>query len=409
MITAVTTEARSEVLARPRADPARVESRSSTASAARKYSHQHGKLIVTPQHKIPAGGALSITVAVRGYAETDPRAVGRGRLGGARPRATLVASQPNGAASWFPCDDHPEFQSAATASRSPPIRPYYAVANGTLVRKQTKCEPDDLGLRADRADGDLSGHHSDRPVRDTDSVGAEAGPHARRSSRRGCAQRSTYDFGRQPQMMEFFTELFGPYPFADYTVVVTDDELEIPLEAQGISIFGANHCDGRRGAERLVAHELAHQWFGNSLTLGQWRDIWLHEGFACYAEWIWSENSGGPIGRPTRDAARIRAWPVSRRTSSIGDPGPAADVRRPGLQARRADSARAARRLGDEKFFELIRQWTPSIGTARSRPSNSPISLHISPTAAAPAVGCLAESTPATSALTRVLSTHAAR
>ena len=56
-----------------------------------------------------------------------------------------------------------------------------------------------------------------------------------------------HDFARQPEMMELFVELFGPYPLATgYTVVVTDDELEIPLEAQGISIFGANHCDGTR-------------------------------------------------------------------------------------------------------------------------------------------------------------------
>ena len=68
-------------------------------------------------------------------------------------------------------------------------------------------------------------------------------------------------------MMKLFVELFGPYPLADgYTVVVTDDALDIPLEAQGISIFGANHCDGTRASERLIAHELAHQWFGNSVT-----------------------------------------------------------------------------------------------------------------------------------------------
>ena len=64
---------------------------------------------------------------------------------------------------------------------------------------------------------------------------------------------------------------------------------------------------------RLVAHELAHQWFGNAVTLTEWKDIWLHEGFACYAEWLWSEESG----RETADewAAHHHAGsPSSTRT-----------------------------------------------------------------------------------------------
>ncbi len=51
---------------------------------------------------------------------------------------------------------------------------------------------------------------------------------------------------RQPEMMRTFTSCFGPYPFAGYTVVVTEDALEIPLEAQSLSIFGRNHW-GRTG------------------------------------------------------------------------------------------------------------------------------------------------------------------
>ena len=85
--------------------------------------------------------------------------------------------------------------------------------------------------------------------------------------------------------------------------MVTDDDLDDPIEAQGMAIFGANHVDGRRTHERLVVHELAHQWFGNSLTVADWRHIWLNEGFATYAEWLWSEASGG------QPAAR--AWPRS--------------------------------------------------------------------------------------------------
>ena len=153
---------------------------------------------------------------------------------------------------------------------------------------------------------------------------------------------AAHDLGRHPAIMTTLEGLFGPYPFADYQLVVTDDELEDPIEAQGMSIFGANHLDGRRTHERLVVHELAHQWFGNSLTIADWRHIWLNEGFATYAEWLWSES----VRRPHRRSARpgvARARGGAARRPRPRRPGAGADVRRAGLQARRADAARAAR------------------------------------------------------------------
>ena len=167
-----------------------------------------------------------------------------------------------------------------------------------------------------------------------------------------------HDFGRQPQMMKLFVKLFGPYPLSTgYTVVVTDDDLEIPLEAQGISIFGANHCDGQRSAERLIAHELAHQWFGNSVTARRWRHIWLHEGFACYAEWLWSEHSGGPSAD---DWARhyYQRLADSPQNLLLADPGPR-DMFDDRVYKRGALTLHVLRRrIGDESFFALLRDWT---------------------------------------------------
>src|SRR5690606_26076738 len=158
-------------------------------------------------------------------------------------------------------------------------------------------------------------------------------------------------------MLELFTRLFGPYPFAHYTALVTDDDLEIPLEAQGLSIFGANFCDGTGREERLVAHELAHQWFGNSLTLNRWCDIWLHEGFACYAEWLWSENSGG---RSAHAHALDAHRGLARKPQDIllEDPGPK-DMFDDRIYKRGALTLHALRvQLGDEPFFTLLRTWT---------------------------------------------------
>ena len=160
-----------------------------------------------------------------------------------------------------------------------------------------------------------------------------------------------------PRMLALFERCFGPYPLGRYDMVVTPDVLEIPLEAQGMAVFGSNFTDGRWESERLVAHELAHQWFGNSVGLATWRDIWLNEGFACYAEWLWSEESGGP-------SAHHRAkehWELLDGLPQdlvLGDPGPERmfDDR---VYKRGALTLHALRRVvGDEVFFRILQSWT---------------------------------------------------
>lgn len=324
------------------------------AKAAR-YTHRDGKLVFTPQQRVPAGGVLSVTVL---YAGT-PRPV-RGPWGEVGweelTEGALIASQPNGAASWFPCDDHPSSKASYRISITTDS-PYFALANGELVRKLTKASQTTWVYEQAEPMSSYLATIQIGPYR-KHRIGSSQSPvpmHAVLPPRLRSA--FDHDFGRQQHMMEVFVEAFGPYPFAAYTVVVTDDELEIPIEAQGISVFGANHCDGRRGSERLVAHELAHQWFGNSLTIRQWRDIWLHEGFACYAEWLWSEASGGPSADRMARAARHN---LSREPQDIllGDPGPVLmfDDR---IYKRGALTLHALRiELGDVAFFDLLREWT---------------------------------------------------
>jgi aminopeptidase N len=312
------------------------------------------KLLVTLASPLPAGAAMSISVRYSG----TPRPIDTywGEVGFEElSNGALVAGQPNGAATWFPCDDHPSAKASYRIQISTDS-PYYAIANGELVARKVRAgqtvwtyeqaEPTSsylmtlqIGMyeryRLAKAPVPMYAALPARLKRDFD-----------------------YDFGRQPQMMKLFVKLFGPYPLATgYTVVVTDDDLEIPLEAQGISIFGANHCDGRRGAERLIAHELAHQWFGNSVTARHWRDIWLHEGFACYAEWLWSEDSGGPSAA---DWAKHYHQGLARLPQDLllSDPGPR-DMFDDRVYKRGALTLHVLRtRIGDRNFFALLQDWT---------------------------------------------------
>jgi aminopeptidase N len=312
------------------------------------------KLRIRLSSTLASGAAMSVVVHYHG----SPRPLRSlwGDVGFEElTNGALVAGQPNGAASWFPCDDHPSAKASFRIQVSTD-NPYRLVANGKLASRRARAaqtvwtyeqpEPTSTYLVTLQ----IGMYEMTRLTRTPVPMRAAFPERLRRNF--------DHDFARQPEMMELFTELFGPYPLANgYTVVVTDDALEIPLEAQGISIFGANHCDGSRNSERLIAHELAHQWFGNSVTARQWRDIWLHEGFASYAEWLWSEHSGG---RTADDLARYYHGKLREAPQDLllADPGPR-DMFDDRVYKRGALTLHALRRqLGDEKFFALLKDWT---------------------------------------------------
>ncbi|MCB0931982.1 MAG: M1 family metallopeptidase [Mycobacterium sp.] len=319
-----------------------------------QYRNSAGKLRIRLQNALPAGSAMTIVVRYGGA----PRPIRSlwGEVGFEElTDGILVAGQPNGSPSWFPCDDHPSAKASYRIAISTDS-PYFAVANGELVSKRARAgqtqwiyeqpEPTSTYL-ATLQIGRYEVHQLTKtPVRMQAVL-----PNRLRAN-------FNHDFARQQQMMKLFIKLFGPYPLAaGYTVVVTDDELEIPLEAQGVSIFGANHCDGRRGSERLIAHELAHQWFGNSVTARRWRDVWLHEGFACYAEWLWSENSGGPSAAEHALLYRQRLI-ATPQNLLLADPGPQ-DMFDDRVYKRGALTLHALRGvIGDDRFFALLRDWT---------------------------------------------------
>jgi aminopeptidase N len=322
-----------------------------------KYAQREHRLVARTHEPLAADDVFTLVVTYAGR----PRPLIDSHQGDAGweelSDGVIVAGQPHGAPTWFPCNDRPDDKASYSITVTTGAD-YTVVANGVLSQRTRRAskvtwtheqhEPMSTYLatvQIGRYDAREQG--ASVPIRLV--VPSDAGDGVEAA------------FGRQAQMMAVFEELFGPYPFPEYTVVVTSDDLEIPLESQGLSTFGRNFLTADWDHVRLVAHELAHQWFGNSVTLRYWRDIWLHEGFACYAEWIWSEASGS-------DSADIWARRHHRRLAELdqdlllSDPGPELmfDDR---LYKRGALTLHALRlTVGDDAFFQLLRSWVADNG-----------------------------------------------
>jgi len=332
-----------------RAKKVRIDGRSRT-----NFSQTDRKVKVALGSPVPAGDVIRVSIDYAGAPQ--PRRTRWGSLGWEELEdGLLIASQPTGAATWFPCNDVPYDKATYTVTVTtdpdytvvgsvPPVR---SVVKGRGVWTFDIPVPTATYLMTLQI-----GRYTEERM----PLGGVAG---RLFYPRALAARVHADFDGLARMMTVFEEAFGTYPFGEYTVVITPDELEIPLEAQAMAIFGANHIDGEHGLERLVAHELAHQWFGNSVGLRRWQDIWLNEGFACYAEWIWSEASGGPSAHAKALAHHARLAGLEQELV-LGDPGAEAmfDDR---VYKRGALALHALRlTIGDDAFFEVLRTWTSS-------------------------------------------------
>ena len=321
-----------------------------------KYSQRAGKLHVRLPSPVDAGQELSIDLRYSGY--PGPDAGAWGEVGWEElDDGVLVAGQPTGAPTWFPCNDRPSdkapYRFTVTTEAG-----YTAVCNGPLISRTRKSSRETWVYEqsapmstylATLQIGRYSLLTLPAPAGGTQLPINVAVPKKLQSQ-------AAVALSRQREMVEVFTERFGPYPFPAYTVVVTGDELEIPLESQSLSILGRNHLNTGWEAQRLIAHELSHQWFGNSLTLAAWRDIWLHEGFACYAEWLWSEDSGSlTIAEQAAAAhAKLQTEPADL---TVGDPG--AELMFDDRVYKRGALALEAVRVavGENTFFSLLREW----------------------------------------------------
>jgi aminopeptidase N len=155
-------------------------------------------------------------------------------------------------------------------------------------------------------------------------------------------------------MVSFLEDLYGPYPFETVGGIVDNaPELGYSLETQTKPVFDD------APDEVTLLHELSHMWFGDAVTLRTWPDIWLHEGFATWSEWIWTERQGGKsAAQRFKQLANTPAQQSWFWNPPPGDPGDPASLFNGTIYDRGAMTLEALREsIGDARFFTVMRRW----------------------------------------------------
>jgi len=322
------------------------------------YERVGRELVIYPNAVIPADTHFSVTVSYNGEPAGEsltqlPFASGWQNYGD----GVFVASEPDGASLWFPVNDHPLDKATYTIEVTVP-QPYVVAANGVL---QETIADDEQTTYLWQADDPMASYLVTVNIAEfveRTEVSASGVP-IRNYFPASIADRAEEVFANTADMMTFYEDIFGAYPFEVYGVVVADTPLPFALETQTISLFGRDILRDPI-ADIIIAHELSHQWFGNSVSPAQWQEIWLNEGFATYASALWVEHQ---LGQSSFEGM-LRDWYNSitsprmiRPEFIIGDPSGRQMFDR-AVYLRGAWVLHALRlRLGDEAFFRLLRTY----------------------------------------------------
>ena len=319
------------------------------------FEQTENELVISPRPKLKAS-TQSRVVVTYGGTTTRPTDIEGALYGWVTTRdGAMVVSEPDGAATWFPTNDHPTDKSTYSFEITVP-EGLVAVANGSPASEPTTADgkttwywdaPDPMAAYLATASvGDYVVNEyvaaNGTPIFDAVDPARLGGPSA--------------SLALTSDMLVFFEGLFGPYPFVSYGAIVDDDSVGYALETQTRSFFSRNAGQG------TVAHELAHQWFGDHVSPYRWADIWLNEGWATYATWLWTEHRGGASAQDAfEDYLSIPAddeeWDVV-----VADPGPFGLFLNP-IYDRGAATLHALRlEIGDDAFFEVTRTWVERFG-----------------------------------------------
>lgn len=321
-----------------------------------EYSRSEDELTVSPAAPLEASKPFTAVITYHG----SPNTISSGGLSGmgwshGESGVINVWGEPNAAMTWFPNNNHPRDKATYHFEITVPD-PWMVAATGTL--------------KGTEEDGDKTTYvwEMDKPMAtylasisiDQYKLATQSGPNGvtiRNYFPQDLPSSYRLQFARLPAIIDFLDDLFGPYPFEEYGVVVAGkdglcDKVGLALETQTMSL----HCpDDFMTSETVIVHELAHMWFGDSVSLENWKDVWLKEGFATYAQWLW-ESKNDPAA--LKKTAQFNAKYFFDSELPVAGPSPHNLYSNETYTGGALVLYALQQEVGDETFFKIVQAYT---------------------------------------------------
>ncbi len=257
------------------------------------YSHLNNRLEIFLNHDYKRQQEIEVEITYSGF----PSA---GLYYGFHEDQPIIWSldEPSQARNWFPCFDHPTDKATLGMNITVPM-PMVVASNGTLV---------DVAENADNTT--TYAWQEDYPI-STYLISVAATNYKTLSETYITADQTLdivyyvypeqlsqarEDLSVTPAMMEFYSQVFGEYPFIKEKYGTAIIPGSVSMEHQTCTSYSSRLITGQHSYDYVIAHELAHQWWGDLVSPSDWADIWLNEGFASYSEALWWENLYGAEG-----------------------------------------------------------------------------------------------------------------